>query len=321
MKGYKAFNSNLTCRGFQYEIGKEYTFGGEPIPCRQGFHFCKTIRDCYKFYEPNERTRICEVEALGEVKTDDGTKYVTNKIKIIAEVTEGWARKGNSNPLSTGYCNTGAGNTGNWNNNNHNSGDNNYGYRNTGHFNKGSWNSGSHNNGTGNSGDVNIGDINSGNHNSGHYNSGTQNSGNHNTGFLNSGSYNTGDFNSGYCNSGDWNSGNWSSGCFCTEKEPTLKFFDKDSDWTHNEWMRSQARILLDNCPQNRLEFIYSADMTDEEKANHPCYEVTGGFIKEVVVTAEDKQKWWDGLKKKEKKAIMSLPNFDADKFKLCTGM
>lgn len=45
MRGYKAFNKDMTCKGFQYEIGHTYEFDGEPIPCKQGFHFCKSIAE------------------------------------------------------------------------------------------------------------------------------------------------------------------------------------------------------------------------------------------------------------------------------------
>ena len=58
IKSYKGFNKDLNCRDFQYEVGKEYTFDGNPIPCQQGFHYCKTIADCYKFYDKTENTRI-----------------------------------------------------------------------------------------------------------------------------------------------------------------------------------------------------------------------------------------------------------------------
>lgn len=321
MKGYKAFNADLTCRDFQYEIGKTYTHRGEIEPCASGFHFCKTIADCYKFYSTSEKTRICEVEALGEVKTDDEVKYVTNKIKIIAEVTEGWVRKGNSNPSSIGYCNIGNGNTGNYNGGNNNTGDYNYGYRNAGHSNLGSWNSGNGNSGNCNTSDCNIGDENTGNFNRGNLNSGRYNSGRRNSGNHNIGNCNTGDWNSGHFNTGDWNSGSFSSGCFCTEEEPKIKFFDEDSDWTLDMWLGSNARVILNNCPQSHVEFIYSEDMTDKEKEEHPSYKVVGGFIKEIKVTTGDKQKWWNSLGKERKQIIMTLPNFDADKFKLCTGI
>ena len=121
MKGYKAFNSDLTCRGMQYEIGKEYKFDGEPIPCRQGFHFCETIADCYEFYPMSDDTRICEVEATGEVIAE-GVKRVTNVIKILAEITCDNLRKGNTGASNSGYRNSGDSNSGDWNSGDRNSG-------------------------------------------------------------------------------------------------------------------------------------------------------------------------------------------------------
>ena len=82
MKGYKAFDKDLKCRDFQYEIGQTYEIDGEIECCERGFHFCLNIADCYKFYKESEDTRICEVEAIGEIKTEDDIKYCTNKIKI-----------------------------------------------------------------------------------------------------------------------------------------------------------------------------------------------------------------------------------------------
>ena len=125
MKGYKAFNNDLTCRGMQYEVGKEYVFDGEPIPCKQGFHFCETIADCYKFYPMSDDTRICEVEATGEI-AEDGVKRVTNVIKILAEITCDNLRKGNTGARNSGYRNSG-----DWNSGDRNSGDKNSGVFNT----------------------------------------------------------------------------------------------------------------------------------------------------------------------------------------------
>ena len=174
MKGYKAFNSDLTCRGMQYEVGKEYKFDGEPIPCRQGFHFCETIADCYEFYPMNDDTRICEVEATGEV-IEEGVKRVINVIKILAEITCDNLRKGN-----TGTRNSGNRNSGDWNSGDSNSGNRNSGNRNSGYSNSGDWNSG---------------DRNSGNWNSGYRNSGYSNSGDRNSGDWNSGNFSSGVFN------------------------------------------------------------------------------------------------------------------------------
>ena len=285
MKGYKAFNSDLTCRGMQYEIGKEYKFDGEPIPCRQGFHFCETIADCYEFYPMSDDTRICEVEATGEVIAE-GVKRVTNVIKILAEITCDNLRKGNTGASNSGYRNSG----------DSNSGDSNSGYRNSGDSNSGDWNSGDWNSGDWNSGDSNSGYSNSGDSNSGYRNSGDR-------------------------NSGDWNSGDWNSGVFNTEKNPTIKMFDKDSSWTYDDWRDSRARRIMEGCPYSYSDYITADDMTDEEKENHPEYKTIGGFVKTFTATAEDKQKWWDSLSESDKDEVKALPNFDADKFCKCVGI
>ena len=295
MKGYKAFNKDLQCRGMQYEIGGTYELGDSPICCKKGFHFCKSISDCYIFYDMTDETRICEVEALGDVVTSDGIKYCTNKICVIREV-ENTRIKSNTNETCTGFCNSGS-----WNRGNGNSGD---------------WNSGNCNTGDHNSGNYNNGYMNSGNRNTGDYNSGNWNSGN-----RNSGSWNSGDFNSGYHNSGDYNSGDYNSGVFNTKLMPTIKMFDKDSDWTIEDWYKSKAYHVMEKGPVSYTDFIFECDMSEEEKENHPEYKIMGGYAKTITVKAEDKQKWWNGLSDSDKQAVMSLPNFDADKFYLCTGI
>lgn len=89
MKGYKVFNSDWTCRGFQYEVGKTYEMDEKPRICRQGFHFCKKLKDCFYYYPFNSNTKIAEVEMLGDFDNDmiDLTsKMCTNKIKILREI-------------------------------------------------------------------------------------------------------------------------------------------------------------------------------------------------------------------------------------------
>jgi hypothetical protein len=55
MIGYKAFDSNLMCKGFQYEIGKTYEFDGDIELCSAGFHFCENITDCFYYYSGEGR--------------------------------------------------------------------------------------------------------------------------------------------------------------------------------------------------------------------------------------------------------------------------
>ena len=320
MIGYKAFNKDLTCRGFQYEIGKTFSMDESPIPCERGFHFCKSIAECYEYYPISDDTRICKVEALGEIQTNDENKYCTNIIKIIEEITEDWERKGNSNSSNSGYRNSGYWNSGYRNSGDSNSGYWNSGYRNSGNRNSGYWNSGDSNSGDRNSGNRNSGYWNSGDWNSGNRNSGERNSGDRNSGDWNSGYWNSGDRNSGDRNSGDWNSGDSNSGLFNTEKNPKLKMFDKESDWTIDDWIRSDARYIMSTCPYTYSDFVSESNMTDEEKEKHPEHKTIGGYIKTFVATEEDKEKWWNELSDEDKEVIKSLPNFDFDKFRQCVG-
>ena len=88
MVGYKFMESDMTCLGFQYEIGKEYSLEDKLVICESGFHFCENPFDCLKYYDNIEGDkRLFLVEALGEV-ISQGYKSVTNKIKIIEEIKD-----------------------------------------------------------------------------------------------------------------------------------------------------------------------------------------------------------------------------------------
>ena len=86
MKAYKGFNKDMTCRGFQYEIGKEYETDAADL-CRIGFHACENPLDCFSHYAP-ATSRYCEVEIEdnGQRSSED-SKVVGRKIKIGAELS------------------------------------------------------------------------------------------------------------------------------------------------------------------------------------------------------------------------------------------
>ena len=85
IKSYKGFDKDLKCRGFQYEIGKEYE-EPEANVCRAGFHACERPLDVFNHYGP-VNSRFCEVEQSGELSRDtDDSKVASTKIKIGAEI-------------------------------------------------------------------------------------------------------------------------------------------------------------------------------------------------------------------------------------------
>ena len=87
IKAYKGFNKDLSCRGFQYEVGKEYEHNGAVSICNSGFHACINPFDVLDFYGDMLDDRYCEVEQSGETKSDE-KKTVSSRIKIKAEI--GW---------------------------------------------------------------------------------------------------------------------------------------------------------------------------------------------------------------------------------------
>ena len=147
MKGYKVFNPDWTCRGFQYKVGQVYEMDESPECCDRGFHFCEKASDCFQYYKFDPDNKVAEVEALGDIDTD-GTKSCTNKIKIVREIP--WMEV--LTIVNEGKSCTGLRNSGDCNSGDYNSGD----------CNSGDWNSGDYNSGDCNSGDYNSGNLNSG---------------------------------------------------------------------------------------------------------------------------------------------------------------
>ena len=90
IKAYKGFNPDMTCRGFQYEVGKEYEIEGDIQVCERGFHACEfplEVLDYYPIFGDKGENKFCEVEQSGTVDKEEGsTKICSSKIKIKAEL-------------------------------------------------------------------------------------------------------------------------------------------------------------------------------------------------------------------------------------------
>ena len=87
MKMYKGFDKDLKCRGFQYEIGKEYREDKADL-CKKGFHACENPLDVFNYYAPNNGSRFCEVELdeVSDQKDGSDSKRCGKIIKIGAEL-------------------------------------------------------------------------------------------------------------------------------------------------------------------------------------------------------------------------------------------
>ena len=259
IKGYKVFNPDWTCRGFQYEVGKTFIHNGNIEMCESGFHFCRKASDCFDYYNFDSRNKVAEVEAIGLVETQNN-KSVTDKIKIVREIS--WQE------LLTIV----------------NEGRNCTGLRNTGNCNTGSWNAG----------DCNTGD------------------------------WNTGDCNTGNCNTGSWNTGGWNktnynSGFFINVNLPIFMFNKPTSYKLHSEIRNLRGIQILERNFENS-GWIYSENMSAEEKAAHPEHETMGGYLKTVDFKTACKM-MWDKLDEEERQAVIELPNFDAEVFEEITGI
>ena len=90
IKGFKGFNSDMTCRGFKYEEGKDYEEQGDISACSNGFHYCLHPLDVFGYYPPANigMNKFHEVEGSGDMDVDtDDTKIACSKIHIGAELS------------------------------------------------------------------------------------------------------------------------------------------------------------------------------------------------------------------------------------------
>jgi len=144
IKGYKATDENMCCRGFKFELRKWYEHDGDLVLCQSGFHFCEYQSGPLAYY-PDGRIFECEAEyVLKGVSPGADVKHVAKRIRLVSECSE------NAGNRNTGYGNTGNRNVGSWN----------AGYENVGNQNTGNQNAGNGNTGDGNVGNYHAGSLN-----------------------------------------------------------------------------------------------------------------------------------------------------------------
>lgn len=90
MKGYKAFEKGMICKGKQYAENMVFEEDTAEI-CKSGMHFCANPLDVLNYYplidDNGDLSEFAEVEALDEPITDDGEKYCTKKLKVCAKLS------------------------------------------------------------------------------------------------------------------------------------------------------------------------------------------------------------------------------------------
>jgi len=84
LTGYKGFDKDLSCWGYQYKEGEKYEHKGEIALCKSGFHFCMEPADTMNYYPitNSKYGMVIANEVSDEVSTKD-SKRVARKIQIV----------------------------------------------------------------------------------------------------------------------------------------------------------------------------------------------------------------------------------------------
>jgi hypothetical protein len=86
VEGYKIFQSDWSCLGYPYQVGKTHEFEGEIQMEKAGLHFCSRALDCIRYYKPDPRFKYAKVRGSDQIITI-GDKSVTNRLQIIKELS------------------------------------------------------------------------------------------------------------------------------------------------------------------------------------------------------------------------------------------
>lgn len=80
---YKALSPDLTCLGYQYEVGKLHKLEGEAEMCRNGFHACRRAMDVFNHRNYDfSVVYVCE----GNVVDEESDKVVCDQIRLIRKI-------------------------------------------------------------------------------------------------------------------------------------------------------------------------------------------------------------------------------------------
>lgn len=156
----------------------------------------------------------------------------------------------------------------------------------------------------------------------GDYSTGHMSTGRGSTGDWSTGDYSTGNFSTGDRSTGDWSISDYSTGHFSTDDYSGYGAFDKPC--SRSTWINAKKPKFL---YFKLAKWIEASEMSEEEKAEYPEHQITGGYLKKYTY----KQAWqnsWERLKKKGAKEVKrqiklleALPNFNYEKFVQISGI
>ena len=119
---YKGTDKDMKCRGFQFDLGKEYVEEKAKL-CKKGFHGCEYPLDVFAHYDPaGSRFFVADLDGVTDERESCDTKRVGTKIKLRAEIgiagivkaaVEYIKERAESSDNQTGYCSA-ATNTGDY---------------------------------------------------------------------------------------------------------------------------------------------------------------------------------------------------------------
>lgn len=83
VKGFKGTEKDMSCKGYQYELGTKFDLVGiDPDICHSGFHFCKDLKNVFRYYTIGDGNRFFEVEALVKKSDWDPEKRKNNTCNL-----------------------------------------------------------------------------------------------------------------------------------------------------------------------------------------------------------------------------------------------
>ena len=110
---YKGTDKDMKCRGFQFDLGKEYVEEKAKL-CKKGFHGCEYPLDVFAHYDPaGSRFFVADLDGVTDERESCDTKRVGTKIKLRAEIgiagivkaaVEYIKERAESSDNQTGYC-------------------------------------------------------------------------------------------------------------------------------------------------------------------------------------------------------------------------